>query len=283
MNLDVGFAELDAILDKMGIEKLVPDPQGPTGIDIKLQGKGILVDPGKIKVTDVGPLIVEGRKVLVYIRDQYAALEYKFHVADCLTIQEFKRNNRFNARYVASTRTDGSFWVRKNGAEEQLEKMRVCKNCLERLDYENYNQKWGRDQQKIYADFSLEKFFEKYGKTQVSHPKHTDVTSTKNVYSSHQRIFSRICRERARWRCEGCGILLEEPGARKFLHAHHVNGNKSDNRWDNLRALCVECHHEQPGHALSENARQEFREWKKRRGVDRHRPPAADPRRRSPL
>ncbi len=275
MKIDVGFDELDAVLWKMGIEKLVPDPQGPTKIDIILGGEGVSVTPDEIGVTGPhDPITFKGRKVLVYIRDQHAHYDtYKFHVANCNTIQEFQRTDRFNNRYVASTRTDGNFWVRENASKEKLKKMRVCRNCLGCLNYKGYNiggwSKRGQTKRnQIYAKFSLQEFFEKYGETKVSRPKNPDfLTVPPNTYSSHKGTFSRICRERAQWRCEECDILLEEERARKFLHAHHMNGDKSDNRLANLCALCVECHHKQPGHALPEEARRDFRKWKRKRGV----------------
>ena len=55
------------------------------------------------------------------------------------------------------------------------------------------------------------------------------------------------------WRA--LGILLgaaaqhQSPSRRRFLHAHHVNGLKWDNSVENLRALCIRCHSDQPMHS----------------------------------
>lgn len=45
-----------------------------------------------------------------------------------------------------------------------------------------------------------------------------------------------IARERAGWRCENCG------GKPRFLHTHHLDHDKTNNRLRNLRCLCNRCH-----------------------------------------
>ncbi len=271
MKIKVSFAELDEVLRKMDVNKLAEGPAGSKWkeIDIELAGRGIdLADPSEITVEEDGTLSHEGRRILVYIRDQYIAYgSYKFHVANCSTIQNMKESGRFKTRYVASTRTDGKFAVNRIGNDHEeglLREMRVCINCLKRLNYKGYNNKRHRDAKKVNDEFSLREFFEMYGRTTVSHPGNTNITAPVNAYSDHHPTFSRICRERAGWRCEKCGIYLGDEKARQFLHAHHINGDKSNNSWGNLRALCVECHNEQPYHSLS---LQEFQEYKRRRGL----------------
>ena len=273
MKIKVSFAELDEVLRKMDVNKLAEGPAGSKWkeIDIELAGRGIdLANPSEITVEEDGTLSHEGRRILVYIRDQYISYgSYKFHVANCSTIQEMKESGRFKTRYVASTRTDGKFAVNHIGNDHEeglLIEMRVCINCLKRLNYKGYNDKRHRDAKKVNDEFSLREFFEIYGRTTVSHPGNTNITTPVNAYSDHHPTFSRICRERAGWRCEECDILLEGE-ASKFLHAHHINGDKSNNSWDNLRSLCVECHNKQPYHSLPEPTLQEFQEYKRRRGL----------------
>ena len=54
---------------------------------------------------------------------------------------------------------------------------------------------------------------------------------------------SENCREEANWTCQECGINLKSNP--RLLHAHHEWGTKFNNPQD-LIALCIGCHAEQP-------------------------------------
>ena len=150
--------------------------------------------------------------------------------------------------------------------KENLVEMSVCRNCLRHLNYENYTNYYA-NQEKIYRNFSLKKFFEIYSETTVSKPQHTATTAPINTYSPNWEEISRKYRESVRWECEEekCCIYLGDEETQKFLHTHHINRNKTDNRPTNLRALCVECHAKQPSHQLDDSIWREFHDWKRRR------------------
>ena len=51
-------------------------------------------------------------------------------------------------------------------------------------------------------------------------------------------------REECNWRCECCGIDLQQKGMKEFLHTHHIRGTAYNNP-DDLKALCISCHSDQ--------------------------------------
>ena len=193
---------------------------------------------------------LNGKKVLVYIRDQTLQHHgrYKFHVANCSTIIDFQYSGR-SIKYVASIRKDGVFKVNlvSNGKiiePDRQEELKVCKNCLASLNYKGYSHTSNRNA--AVDDFSIDEFFQLYTHQNISTPKYTNVTSRPNEYPPDWTRISESYRQRRNWICENCGHNLRHD--KQGIEVHHINGHKAYNRDEDLRALCVRCHANEPGH-----------------------------------
>lgn len=69
-----------------------------------------------------------------------------------------------------------------------------------------------------------------------------EILVSDSLYQSHslkKRLFSNKLREP---RCEKCGWAERSVDGRLPLELDHINGNKRDNRLENLRILCPNCH-----------------------------------------
>ncbi len=238
-----GFNELRKKMGAELIEVLQEDPEW-TRLSIQLGQEGVDVGIDEVELQPDSTFEYKGQKVIVYIRDQQASVlergrEYKFHIAQCDTLDEMHRKKR-SSRYVVTNRKDGKFVVNVVGKSAVLTRseersMKVCKNCISTLGLGTTPDK-----------FSIEEFFRKYASKIKRVPVHNERTAPLNVYPDDWRNVSNQLKMENDWQCEECGGSFKDQ--REFLHTHHIDGDKSNNSPRNLRVLCAVCHGNLPGH-----------------------------------
>jgi len=217
-------------------------------INLPLPTEGLDVEAREITSNYDATLIYKNKRVLIHIRDSVKHVP-RFHIANCSTLLEMKSNGRF-ARYVASEREEGSFFVRMNGGSLNKMKLPVCQNCLEKLAWKGFSKDVmsSRAKQEAVDTFSIQEFFRKY-----PHSLHPEIpeqkaeTAPANEYPLNWDEISSSLREQLGFICQSCNLVVGESNKR-FLHVHHINGVKKDCRPENLKCLCVACHAEQPLH-----------------------------------
>jgi hypothetical protein len=202
---------------------------------------------GDLAVDESGLLMVGGRKVVAYIRDQRREIdqrtqtsEYRFHLCDCTTIRSMRHAGR-ERRYLVTQRTDGWFEVNhRNGwgrSRPALATLELCKNCREEL--------WRLG---LYEHpFTLRRYFDRHDSKVPRTIRRIETVRTVQEYQPDQAERSRAYRELADFRCQCCNVSC--PEAPELLELHHRDGDPSNNAHANLAVLCIECHMRQPYHA----------------------------------
>ncbi len=260
MKLPTEFPNLDDLLRQMGVPFrpfAVSDPK----LDRDLE-KGKIVGGDEVEVASNGTLEYKGRKVVLYIRDMKGGLP-KYHVVDCRTLKMMRSAGRYK-RYVVTRRTDGEFLLNFSDnlqrAEPKTHRLHICKNCLW-LEL-NMKYRYTVDAFPLVDWFNaIDPGYEPPPIDGLYGPITTPITGSPSNYPPDWHLRSLQCRERANWQCEKCRIDLRLRPQRRFLHAHHIRGTGYNNPED-LIALCIRCHAEQPGHSHMRNLRdyQEFTE-----------------------
>lgn len=259
MKLNVSFAELWASARRMGEHDVTFEFS--TGSEEEFTTDNILSSTAGLDITieqlefEHGVLSFKGRQVLLFIPDQGASIEQvlsgqqegrKFHVADCVTLEEMRRKQRFS-RYKATYNLSGKFEVYGDtyysGSIKGEAELKVCKNCLSYLNYKGYRS--GAIKSKVFSEFDIGEFLSEYSTLFRAMPERAAFME-EGGYSSDWNDVSARYRQSVRFCCESC--LVDLGDYRRLLHTHHVNGNKRDNRDDNLKALCIDCHRKQPMH-----------------------------------
>jgi len=261
MKLDIDLGHLWARVKQMGAEVVDFDMaeiwnNSDISFDMELSNGGIEISLEDLE-SEEGLLSVKGRQVLLFIPDQGNSIEEalvdpskgrKFHVADCITLEEMKKKNRFS-RYNVTNNLSGVFKVYgvTKGRQEIAGdiKLQCCKNCLKQLNFKGYNHLRPGEKNLLVNNFSLEEFFSTYSSIFKHVPK-KHKSDAAIGYTSDWGVISSLVRSDANYCCQHCSVDLTSN--KKLLHTHHKNGVKNDNSRLNLVSLCADCHHKEPFH-----------------------------------
>lgn len=258
MKIDIDFGELNQLLKKMGAsqQQITISQEFSSSATIRRRLKeGIPVSIDDVEESDSGPLQYKGEQVLLYIQDHGGSVEKaladgslgkKYHLTFCQALERMKTIGRFE-RYVVTDDTSGVFHISglmypSKRPKEGSADLKVCKYCLSKLNYNDYNSNKGA----VFKEFSIKDFFSKYKPHFKQKPSRKAGKHNDSVYTDDWEDISKAYRESKNWCCEQCGVGLSS--AKNLLHTHHKNGVKSDNRYTNFSALCVICHADQPSH-----------------------------------
>lgn len=242
----IGAPKREYALDSAIREPLPPIVTSAGGIDVTIDE---IDTPG-------GLLSSNGAQVVLYIPNQDKNIDRalvdgsagkKVHIADCITLEQMRQKNRFQ-KYRAVVNVTGDFDVFgfsmiQRQHIESTSRLRVCINCLKYLNYKGYMTS-PSESRKILSDFNLKDFFAENSTLFRYLP--TSFTERKSGYSDDWKAISEQFRTSKNYTCESCHLDLNL--SKHLLHAHHVDGNKRNNQYSNLKALCADCHRKQPLH-----------------------------------
>lgn len=279
------FKELFANVKRMGaaIRPFLVNDHGPgewKDLTAELEA-GIEIDIHDLdSASDYGGLLsYKGRQVLLYIPDHSfkfdeavvdASRANRYHVADCSTLQNMRRDNRIE-RYTATTNRDRKFEIfgdkRSNRRMKASVELHICKNCLGKTNYKGYSTNGYSNKAEVFSSFDRDEFFKTYFSL---FPFSTQpLERMTSGYPDNWKEISRSYRISRNHICEDCKVnLANKP---QLLHTHHINGVKSEVREFNLRALCVDCHRRQKFHGHMKISASEIamiRDQRRKDGID---------------
>ena len=126
----------------------------------------------------------------------------------------------------------------RSGSSER-EMLSVCCYCFKNFPFEG--------KAPSLKDFNINEFYNEYLEHKSIIKKIPNRQYSTGKYSTNWSNVSVNYKNNINWKCEKCKKNMFD--CKNFLHTHHKNGVKDDNRTSNLIALCKDCHSKEPYHS----------------------------------
>ena len=238
----------------------------------------------KAQLNPDNPIIINGEYHHVYIKDHCGILKskhdqevkenpahcfftsgHKVHFYYCETLSDMRGRGRYD-RYRATRKISNSKIIDLKNAENVKTRLAWCQNCLHRIfpgdGFDRRKMAQNGDAQKLMAAVRAyhdgkedlgDKHaaeFRDYKRDPIpigaSHVENLKGEFAPAGYPSNWSKISRRVRKKSGYRCTQCGVDCSSHPI--LTDAHHINGDKSDCRDDNLQCLCKLCHANQSFH-----------------------------------
>lgn len=151
----------------------------------------------------------------------------KFHITNCQIVLGQRNRGQFDGRYFWHNSNTVTIEDRANGDVHENVNLNLCGYCRTQSSIREYSDTLGF--------FS---FLDQQEQDDINQEIEVDIFG----YTLDWQHISREFRKEKEYTCESCGIKVEEPSDRRFIHVHHKSGNKLNNRRNNLECVCVLCH-----------------------------------------
>jgi len=193
------------------------------------------INKGELEVTSEGIFVVgpgdNRQQVFLYKRDYHLERfgKPRFHICRCKTINDFIESGGFKDHYVRANSDPVPVQDMDDGYNEvEVYNLPLCKNCLDSIN--------------SYGNISSSKFVELLrqarGADEEPEVKEVDIFG----YTRDWDDVSREYRESKNYTCERCGLHIDDIFDRQYIHCHHKDENKLNNKFSNLECLCIRCH-----------------------------------------
>lgn len=231
----IKFSKLKESLQRVGIivdkAKDAYTPISPEEVSIKE------IENGSLEISTDG-IFINGedgvrRQVFLYKR-AYNMKRFgkpRFHICKCKTIEDFMNSSGEIPEYRrANTRAVMVLDRSNDNQDTKVENLPLCRYCAQLIG-------------SVSRNMDSAAFVEILKKAHSAETPRGNLEIDSRGYTRDWQEISKNFRERHNYTCERCGVQVS-PFETEYMHVHHRNGDKTNNRDTNLECLCIKCHSE---------------------------------------